>query len=254
MKTSNAVLFCFLTLILGCTKTSDGIEKVGTFQDATSGFEGTITYADGRPAIGCPVRMAVGATGNSVTVDLTTGAISPINAPNTYQKDTVTNKNGQYRFVEVNKNLPFKYGYFAVSAWINPKLIFNYFEKEYTVDGKLQDNTIQVNTEFAFGKIKKIDVKLYEAVLLHLDSRGISIDYDHVEFSGKWFSAITGKATDFSQGYDAPPLTRSSSIIFTSKPNVPINLTAQFSKNKTIVATRTLTIPMNLLDNYIEIK
>jgi hypothetical protein len=251
------VFFMALSLVLtftACNKANDGIEVIGNFGDALTGFEGTITYADGRPAKGYPVRMQIGIAGTMATFSSTGAILGVSGEPNSFLSDTLTDENGRYKITSTVKKLPIGFG-FCAGLGFGVGSGFEHFQTEYIVDNNGNpQNPLQNNFNFVeYGKIKKIDVKLYESSILFLDSRQIEMNYDRAEFILNKFSPISGEEVALKQGFDLPPTGGAYFIMVLSKPKIPINLTVKLYKNNQVFETRTMRILMTKKENYMDI-
>jgi hypothetical protein len=255
------LLFIATALLLSlsaCQKNEEGIENIGTYGEQLAGFEGTISYAkDGKPVVGHPVRIQVGDQSGQVVFDPSTGSYKPILNKNAYAKEAVTDSKGQYRLVTESKNLPVRYGDFIAYSQTKE---FEYYSREYIVNGQSQEGKPMYDTQLDLGKIKKIDVKLYEAYNLTLTLLGSDAELgDEVRTRGNLCSPVNGKANELYSDLSIPlptPTTLPFIAIYSihkSKPNVPITLTIELYRNKILKSTRTVTVPMNQKETNINL-
>jgi hypothetical protein len=260
MKSFNIIAICIIFATISCKKVDEGIETIGTFKEQQSGYEGTITYAkDGNPAVGHPVSIQVGNTNGTVRFDPLTGNFTPIPEPNSYEKKDVTDKNGKYRLVEINKNLPLRNGHFFASVYTPSREFENYFH-EYIINGKSQAQLVQNENGLVFGKIKTIDIKLHEANKLTLILYASKADYkDEFKITGSWYSPIDGQTYELytEMAFPKPePNTLPFIAISTeykSKPNVPITVKIDYFREKKFISSRTITSKMDSKENTIDI-
>jgi hypothetical protein len=263
IKMKKIILFsiCLLCFATACTKIDESVEDIGKYADQISGFEGTITYAkDGKPAVGYPVQIQVGNTNGTVRFDPFTGSFTPIPEPNSYFKEQITDEKGRFALTEVNRNLPIRYGFFN-GLGNTPKRDFEYFLQEFSVAGVSQQLLQSNNLELELGKVKKIDIKLYEAYKLELILNANKVDFDdEVVVTGKRISPIDNKEYEIHSKLQIPRPTSPNDLPFIaisngykSKPNVPITLKIETFRNKVLKDTRTLVIKMDRKDNNIEV-
>jgi hypothetical protein len=259
------LLFIATALLLSlsaCQKNEEGIENVGTYGEQLAGFEGTISYAkDGKPVVGHPVRIQVGDQSAQVVFDPSTGSFTPvpISNKNAYAKEAVTDSKGQYRLVEESKNLPVRYGNFFAVIYSQTRE-FEYYYREYIVNGQSQEGKPMYDTQLDLGKIKKVDVKLYEAYNLTLTLLASDAELgDEVRTRGDLYSPVNGKANKLYSDLSVPLPTPTSlpfiyiASLHKSKPNVPITLTIELYRNKVLNSTRTVTVPMNQKETNINL-
>jgi hypothetical protein len=261
MKQVYFIVICFLCLTTACKKIDEGVEDIGKFADQISGFEGTITYAkDSKPVVGYPVQIQVGNTNGTVRFDPFTGGFTPNPEPNSYFKDQMTDEKGRFELTEVNRNLPIRYGFFNATG-NTPKRDFEYFLQEFRVEGFSQKLLQNNNLELQLGKVKRIDIKLYEAYKLELILYANKVNFeDEVVVTGKWFSPIDNQEYEINSQLQIPKPTSPNDLPFIaisngykSKPNVPITLKIETFRNKVLKDTRALVIKMDKKDNNIEV-
>ena len=233
------IFISFVLCFSACAKMDSDTEIVGSFANSLCGYEGTITYADGRPVKDYPVLFYVGHPG--ATIDSATSAIKSERGLASGRTD----EKGQFKLLTANRN---------VGTGVNSGLAllgglkfanFDYFQSGITVNGLFQEHG---SAPSAYGVVQKINVKLHEVSKLHIDSKNIKMDYDFITITGAYTSPVTGYevAMQFSTG------NRVWSYVYNSKPNVPINLTVYFTKDGKQIGSRNVRILMDKKDNYLE--
>ncbi len=245
MKIIMPIGFCCLLSLLACTKMDKDTEVVGSFANALCGYEGTITYADGRPAKNYPLQLFVGHS--DATIDSATGTIKGSSWLNNFVVNGKTDENGQYKILTANKNINTTQQ--SGLAFLGRLKFSNYeyFQPEFSINNIPQEYFYSSTS--SYGQIQKINAKLYELNMLHINSKNIKLDYDDIQITGKSFSPITGKEAPITVHAGA----RVWYSIHHSKPNIPIDLTISFYKNAQFIATRTVRMAMDKKDNYLEI-
>jgi hypothetical protein len=239
------IFISFVLCFSACTKMDSDTEVVGGFANALCGYEGTISYADGRPAKGYPMQMYVGHP--YATIDSATGAIKSDFGLSNLTVNQKSDDKGQFKLLTANKNVNT-----TVPSGCTPLgglkfSNFEYFEPALTVNNQSQEH---MSVPSVFGQIQKIDVKLHEVSKLHMDSKNIKIDYDNIKIECKYTSPTTGKELNIFHYTDS----RVWYLVQKTKPNVPINLTVEFFKSGKPIDTRNVRMAMDKKDNYLEIQ
>jgi hypothetical protein len=249
MKKVTQITFIFFSILTSCVRKDEEFKNIGEFNEQLTGFEGTIIrYAsNNRPVEGYPLRFQAGNYGVSTFISQS-GVISTTTSPDAAAVYDTTNQKGQFRVVLRNKELPLFRGYLVMLGSNNS--VFRYTQPEFLFESKPNELPI---SGCEYSKIKKVDIRLYEVVLLILDSRDINVPFDKVEVRGLVKSVITGKVDDFLMVCDTPPLGGFIINELSFKANESIDLTISIYKDNKLSSTRTMKMPMTEKENYIKI-
>jgi hypothetical protein len=245
MKKVLIITFCILNFFTACVKKDEGIETLGNFNDQETGFEGTVKYLNGKTVNNYPLRLIGGEYGVSISVGQT-GPINVNTLPNAVGIYTESDDKGKFKVTVKNKDFPLWNGFLSGEGYFLNTVYEEYLPAIIELENSYKSNPANC----VYGKIKKVDVVLYESARLILRTTDVRVPYDKIEIRGVVKEVFSSEKFDIF--IERSILEPSTQFIkeYIIKPNEPIELSVSIYKDNKI-ETRKIIMPMNKFRNYI---
>jgi hypothetical protein len=245
MKKVLIIAFCILNFFTACVKKDEGIETLGVFDEQITGFEGTVKYLNGKTVNNYPLRLIGGEYGVSISVGQT-GNINVNTSPNAVGIYTESDDKGKFKVTVKNKDFPLWNGFLAAEGYFLNSVYEEYLPVITELENSYQNNPANC----VYGKVKKVDVVLYESAKLILRSSDIQVPYDKIEIRGVVKEIVSNEKFDI---FIEQSILEPSTLFIKEyyiKPNEPVELSVSIYKDNKI-ETRKIIMPMNKFRNYI---
>jgi hypothetical protein len=246
MKKVLIIAFCILNFFTACVKKDEGIETLGVFNEQVTGFEGTVKYLNGKTVNNYPLRLIGGDYGASISVSQT-GNISVNTSPDAVGIYAESDDKGKFKVTVKNKDFPLWNGFLAGEGFF----VNSVFEEYFPLITEVEKPFKTTNANCVYGKVKKVDVVLYETAKLILKSTDIQVPYDKIEIRGVVKNVFSSEKFDI---FIEQSILEPGSLFgkeYYIKPNEPIELTVNIFKDNRLSETRKMIMPMNKFRNYI---